>query len=76
MPDFSGSPLPHLTCSEQINNEDERLAGELVLSRFPVCKRGRDNKLTAAAYAHPGNALLPTGDKSIQRERNGLATIP
>ncbi len=51
---------------EQINNEDERLAGQSMSTRFAVCETWRNDQLTAATYLHPRNTLLPTGDQAVE----------
>jgi len=47
-----------------------------VRRRRSVGQLGRDGQLAPSADLHPGDALLPALDESLQREGDGLTPVP
>ena len=45
-------------------------------ARLAVCQSRRDDELAASADLHAWDSFLPTGDQTVQRERNRFAAIP
>src|SRR6185437_6562144 len=69
----ASAELTSLADAEQVDDEDQRLAGQLVpRTGRPVGLLRRDDQLPAAADLHPRDAVLPPLDQALQRERDGL----
>jgi len=63
--------------AEQVDHEDERLAGQAVSAAGrAVGELRRADELTASADLHAGDALLPGADQLRERELRRLATVP
>src|SRR4029077_11114147 len=63
--------------AEQVDDEDERAAGQPVpAAGGAVRELGRADQLATASHPHPGDAVLPALDQAAQRELDGLTAVP
>src|ERR1700712_5453641 len=63
--------------AEEVDDEDQRLAGETVAAtRRAVGELRRDDELAATADLHSRDTVLPALDQTAERELDGLAPVP
>ena len=76
-PAWNAVPAQGLAGVQQVDDEDQRLAGQPVpATGWTVGLLRRDGQLAAAADLHAGDAVLPALDQAAQRELDGLAAVP